>query len=128
MRGVWMSTGTSLGGAAGDVMISAALILAASRGAASTSGAAARIGLASTSNSASGCVPVTDCTNAMVCAIRRSRSFFQLITHLGPGYLGKKPLRKQDISSHVRQPTLEAARPGRRQPPLLTGQLRYAPA
>src|ERR1700738_63458 len=122
MRGIWMSTGTSLGGAAGDVMISAALILAASRGAASTAGAAARIGLASTANYAPGGLAVTHCTNAMVCAIRRSRSFFQLITHLGPQHSTKKPSRKQDICSHVRQPTLEAARRGRRQPPLLTGQ------
>jgi hypothetical protein len=29
-------------------------------------------------------LPATDCTNAMVCAINASRSFFQLMTHLSP--------------------------------------------
>ncbi len=39
----------------------------------------------------------------------------------------KKPSRKQDICLHVRQPTLEAAKPGTRSPPPLTGEARYAP-
>ena len=33
--------------------------------------------------SASGFLPVTDSTNAMVCAIRRSRSFIHFMKHLG---------------------------------------------
>jgi hypothetical protein len=36
------------------------------------------------SRTASSCRPVTDCTKAIVCAIRESRSFFQLMMHLNP--------------------------------------------
>jgi hypothetical protein len=70
--------------------VSAVCIFAASTGAPSTAGAAATTGLASTSSCASGSLPVTDCTKAMVCAIRRSRSSFQPITHLGPSTFHQK--------------------------------------
>jgi hypothetical protein len=39
--------------------------------------------MAGDDNSASGFLPVTDCTNAIVCAIRRSRSLIHFMAHLG---------------------------------------------
>ena len=45
--------------------------------------------------SASGFLPVTDCTNAIVCAIRRSRSFIHFMKHLGPRHSIKRLLWNQ---------------------------------
>jgi hypothetical protein len=45
--------------------------------------------------SASGVLPVTDWTNAIVCAIRRSRSLIHFMKHLGPSHSIKRLLWKQ---------------------------------
>src|SRR6266436_6824150 len=50
---------------------------------------------------ASGFLPVTDCTNAIVCAIRRSRSFFQLITHLSRNYFSKGRVGNQGRAARL---------------------------
>ena len=38
--------------------------------------------------------PVTDCTNAIVCAIRRSRSLFHIMSHLGPWASDQRAIRQ----------------------------------
>src|SRR6266852_3027962 len=82
----WVPTSAPAGGA----MISAASISTAETGAVLVAEGALSSNFAPASASpASGFLPVTDCTNAIVCAIRRSRSFFQLITHLSRIYSRK---------------------------------------
>ncbi|WP_157088367.1 hypothetical protein [Bradyrhizobium jicamae] len=60
--------------------------------------------------SASGILPVTDCTNAIVCAIRRSRSFIHFMKHLGPSHSIKQLLWNQAAAEVTVDNTVAFAR------------------
>src|SRR5450631_2340106 len=87
--------GLTLEPAWGGAIISAASISTAETGAVLAAGIRSKPGAASASP-VSGFLPVTDCTNDIVCAIRRSRSFFQLITHLSRKYSSKGHVGNQE--------------------------------